>query len=210
MSHVFLSYSRKDHFFAELARMKLEAAGIAVWVDQSVPAGENWHDGIDRGISACHSIVLAMSSESASSPYVTYEWSSAMGKGKPIVPIRLNHCEVHPKLEVIQYLDFSVNEHQPWSSLIDRLKEIAKDRECAEGDLSGEMPDEMNRDDDPLVNSILNYLNLKGYQLASFERIQEQVDDAVTGEQLENLLERNKGVFRSVRIKGGKPGIAKL
>lgn len=35
MSTVFISYCRRDHFFAELARLKLVEAGIPVWVDKT-------------------------------------------------------------------------------------------------------------------------------------------------------------------------------
>jgi hypothetical protein len=34
MSTVFLSYSKKDYFFAELADIKLSEAGISLWRDQ--------------------------------------------------------------------------------------------------------------------------------------------------------------------------------
>ena len=34
MTTVFLSYSTKDHYFAELAGIKLAEAGITLWRDQ--------------------------------------------------------------------------------------------------------------------------------------------------------------------------------
>jgi hypothetical protein len=42
MSTVFLSYSRKDYFFAELADIKLKEANVDVWRDQGrIGAGED-------------------------------------------------------------------------------------------------------------------------------------------------------------------------
>ena len=52
MSTVFLSYSRKDHHFAELASIKLAEADINLWRDQGqLRAGSDWRVGIKKGIS---------------------------------------------------------------------------------------------------------------------------------------------------------------
>ena len=51
MITVFLSYSRKDHFFAELLEAKLRDKHIKAWRDQGqLIAGTDWRDGIERGI----------------------------------------------------------------------------------------------------------------------------------------------------------------
>ena len=52
MAQVFMSYSSKDTIFADLARMKLENAGIQVWIDdRAVRAGEEWRNAIDEAVS---------------------------------------------------------------------------------------------------------------------------------------------------------------
>lgn len=211
MSHVFFSYSRKDHFFAELACIKLAEANITVWRDQGqLRAGEDWRNAIDRGIADSFAVVLALSSDAAASAYVTYEWASAMGKGKTIVPIRLNECPVHPKLEVIQYLDFSTPAHQPWSILTERIHEIERDDELSEFDQADETVENSSDEADPVVSAILTYLNQRGYQRVSFERIRRRVDENLTDEELQQVIEKNRGIFRQSTIKGGKPGLAKL
>lgn len=46
MPTVFLSYSTKDHHFAELAGIKLAEAGINLWRDQGqLRAGSDWRGG---------------------------------------------------------------------------------------------------------------------------------------------------------------------
>ena len=50
----------------------------------------------------------ASSENSADSSYVTFEWAYGLGNGKTVVPVRLENCTVHPRLEPIQHLDFSV------------------------------------------------------------------------------------------------------
>ncbi len=118
MSTVFLSYSTKDRFFAELASIKLEQEGIRVWRDRGqLRAGADWRQGIERGISESVAILVVLSSNSAESSYVTYEWAYALCQRKTIIPIRLNECVIHPKLETIQYLDFSTPGALPGSCL---------------------------------------------------------------------------------------------
>jgi len=213
MSTVFISYSRVDHFFAELVKIKLEEKDISVWVDKGqLRPGNDWRMGIDKGISGCSVVLLALSDHSAKSSYVTYEWASAMGKGKPIIPVRLNECQMHPKLDPIQYLDFSNPISQPWDDLIERIKEIEIDVETPDFMVPGDQED----DDydlaqmDPVVKSILDYLDRKGYQMVSFDRIRRRIDENLTNDELDVIVEENNRIFRKASLRGGKPGIAKL
>jgi hypothetical protein len=49
---VFLSYSRKDHFFAEIAHVKLSEKGIKLWRDTThLHAGMEWREEIEKNIS---------------------------------------------------------------------------------------------------------------------------------------------------------------
>jgi hypothetical protein len=109
MITVFLSYSTKDHYFAELAGIKLAQADIMLWRDKGqLVAGADWRQGVEHGISTSLAVLVALGSYSAESSYVTYEWAYALGKGKTIIPLKLTECLIHPKLEPIQYLDFSI------------------------------------------------------------------------------------------------------
>lgn len=68
MPHVFLSYSTKDHVFAELAQIKLTAAGIEVWRDKGqLRPGSDWRQGIEEGIAKCDAVVVALSPQSSES-----------------------------------------------------------------------------------------------------------------------------------------------
>jgi hypothetical protein len=124
MSKVFLSYAAEDHFFAELAGVTLAGAGIEMWRDkgQLVP-GTEWRKGIETGISASLAVLVALSPHSAESSYVTYEWAYALGKGKPVIPLKLLECNKHERLEILQDLDFSVPVGKPWDRLIALIRE---------------------------------------------------------------------------------------
>lgn len=201
---VFLSYSNKDHFFAELVGIKLEEAGITLWRDRGmlIP-GTDWRQGIESGISNCIATLVALSQSSADSAYVTYEWAYAIGKGKPVIPLKISDCNIHPRLTTIQHLDFTVASALPWQSLIDRIKEI----ETEDGQTQVE---NLKNNYDDSVKAILDYLNQRGFQMMSFERIRQQIDPSFTDEKLSELISKNKTIFRSVMVKGKKKGIGKI
>jgi hypothetical protein len=208
---VFLSYSTKDHFFAELAGIKLAEAGIKLWRDQGqLVAGTDWRQGIERGISDSLAVLVALSNNSAESSYVTYEWAYALGKGKSIIPLKLTECSVHRKLETIQYLDFSIPGALPWASLIERISEIETDNDQSTTDADAESAVPGTDADDSYVKAILAYLNQRGYQMASFERLRRRIDENLTDEQLREIIDKNNTIFRHATLKGGKEGLAKL
>src|SRR6266511_1903842 len=208
---VFLSYSTKDYFFAELAEIKLGQAGIQLWRDQgNLIAGTDWRQGIETGISNCLAVLIALSDHSAESSYVTYEWAYAIGKGKSVIPLKLNECKMHPRLETIQYLDFSVSGALPWQSLIDRIKEIEADSETSLINIQNTSEKLATNPDDAVVKAILDYLNQRGYQMASFERLRKRIDPNLTDDRLQKLIDDNKTIFRFVTLKDNKNGIGKI
>jgi hypothetical protein len=203
MTMVFLSYSTRDYFFAELAGIKLGNAGIETWRDRTqLRAGLDWRDGIEEGISNSLAIIVAMSKASMESAHVTYEWAYALGKGKTLIPVKLSDCQFHPKLEPIQHLDFSTPNLLPWESLIQRIQEIE--------DVEAPTPKPNSDSIAPTVHNILRYLDQRGYQMVSFSRLRERVDETLTDEQIRQLVAENPAIFRMATLKGGKPGLAKV
>lgn len=211
MATVFLSYSTKDHFFAELASIKLAEAGITLWRDQGqLRAGTDWRQGIEKAISDSLAVLVALSENSAESSYVTFEWAYALGKGKAVIPLKLNECVIHPKLETIQYLEFSVPGALPWESLVERVREIETDVEPVALAAGAESHTPTPGPDDTHAKAILAYLNQRGYQMASFDRLRRRIDASLTDEKFNEIILRNPTVFRIARLSEGKPGIAKL
>jgi hypothetical protein len=211
MTTIFLSYSTKDHSFAELAGIKLDEAGIHLWRDQGqLRAGSDWRGGIERGIAGSIAVVVALSQESTQSSYVTFEWAYGLGNGKTVVPIKLEACKVHPRLEPIQYLDFSVPGALPWNFLIERIREIEADA-TSEDDLEKVAEAvELAAPEDSTVKAILAYINQRGYQMVSFDRLRRRIDPALSDDRLNELVAKNPTVFRRAVLKEGKPGLAKL
>lgn len=211
MSTVFLSYSTKDHYFAELAAIKLAEANVILWRDRDqLRAGTEWRQGIERGISESLAVLVALSTNSSESSFVTFEWAYAIGKRKPIIPIKLNDCVVHPRLETVQYLDFSVPGALPWASLIERIREIETDLGSSSDELTAGIATEPVSSDEKLVVAILAYLNQRGYQMVSFDRVRRRIDGDLTDAKLTALIDSHPKVFRRATLAEGKAGIAKL
>ena len=121
---VFISYNSKNGDLAELVKMKLEIENFQVWKDTSqIDAGTEWRNEIDHGLLNCNIVVVLLSQSSTKSPYVTYEWAFALGSGKTIIPILTEECEIHPRIEILQYLDFKDGK-RPWDKFIERVKKL--------------------------------------------------------------------------------------
>ena len=123
MPQVFISYASNDAIFADLTKMKLKEAEIRVWLDHGeLRGGEEWRNSIDRGITNSDVMLVILTPSSCESPYVTYEWGFALGKEKKVIPILLQDTQIHPRLEVLQYLDFRNLRSCPWDELIEQIK----------------------------------------------------------------------------------------
>lgn len=121
---VFISYSSNTGDFTDLMKMKLEKENIIVWKDTiEIRAGMEWRNEIDHGLLKSDIIIVLLNESSTKSPYVTYEWSFSLGNGKHILPVLIEDCEVHPRIKVLQYIDFKDNK-RPWQNLITRIKEL--------------------------------------------------------------------------------------
>lgn len=127
MPQVFISYSTKNSLFADLTKLKLDAQGICVWLDAGdLRGGEEWRGSIDRGIAQSDVMVVILTPASCASSYVTYEWGFALGMKKKVIPILHEDCEVHPRLEAIQHMDFRDHRSAPWDVLAHEIRSVAE------------------------------------------------------------------------------------
>lgn len=123
---IFISHNHDDADFAELLKLKLEKKGIKCWIDnERLKIGQDWREGIDVGIQNSIAVIAIMTPEARKSEYVTYEWAFAWGKGKKIFPIMLKQTQLHPRLESLQYLDFTNRISRPWDELINSIMKIS-------------------------------------------------------------------------------------
>jgi HEAT repeat protein len=127
MRHIFISYHHGDGDFAEVLINRIEKAGFETWVDNDrLRAGEDWRTEIDQAIKTALALIVIMTPEARSSEYVTYEWASAWGAGVKVIPILYKDTKLHPRLEALQYLNFTSRTARPWDALIEVIKNEAK------------------------------------------------------------------------------------
>lgn len=122
--HIFISYHYDNGDFADNLRMKLKENGFDVWMSEAaLNCGDNWRAEIDQAIEEASALILIMTPDAKASDYVTYEWAFAIGADVKVVPILLKKTELHPRLELLHYLDFTNRKARPWDDLIKALKE---------------------------------------------------------------------------------------
>jgi tetratricopeptide (TPR) repeat protein len=108
VDHAFICYSRKDEdFVLELAK-NLKRQGVPIWLDQwDIPSGANWGRTIEKALKESSHLLLILSPSSVDSDDVQSEWLSALEKGKVVVPILYQQCDIPFRLKPIQYIDFT-------------------------------------------------------------------------------------------------------
>ncbi|HEY2926749.1 toll/interleukin-1 receptor domain-containing protein [Piscinibacter sp.] len=104
LAHVFISYSRKDYYFAESLAFHLLKHGVAAWLDvKDLTPGVDWERDLTRAVDDASTVLLVASPAAMGSPNVRQEWQRALSQGKRIVvlhwfrrtrlPAELQHCE---------------------------------------------------------------------------------------------------------------------
>ncbi|HET9908274.1 MAG TPA: toll/interleukin-1 receptor domain-containing protein [Anaerolineales bacterium] len=90
MSHIFISYSRRDLTFAQKIVDALAAQNVEMWIDwKSIPKGEDWEQEIYRGIEAADALLFLISPDSIRSKMCNTEIIHALKSGKRILPVLL-------------------------------------------------------------------------------------------------------------------------
>ena len=85
----FVSYSRRQLYFAESLALHLQNEGLEVWFDlQQLQAGTVWADGLKHGVGEAGQMVLVVSQASLDSPYTQEEWKTFIDRGnRPVLVI---------------------------------------------------------------------------------------------------------------------------
>jgi formylglycine-generating enzyme required for sulfatase activity len=104
----FLSYSRVNKDFALRLAKELKAEGFYVWLDQlDIPAGARWDREVEKALKECEIFMIIITQASTESENVLDEIGYAIDKGKRILPVLLENCEIPLRLRRFQYADFT-------------------------------------------------------------------------------------------------------
>ena len=108
MSHVFISYSRRDLDFAKQLVDDLQKSGLKVWFDQiSIEPGMQWDAAIEEGLKAAIAVIVIISPDSMESINVRNEINFARDNDQLILPVLFKPAQVQLNLESINWVDLS-------------------------------------------------------------------------------------------------------
>ncbi len=104
MAGVFLSYARQSRSEARAVARRLQSHGHKVWFDESaLVAGTPFEEGLREGLETADLLILMLSSEALTSPWVELEWKTMLwdelesGRVRVIVAL-LEDCDIPPPL----------------------------------------------------------------------------------------------------------------
>lgn len=106
MPDVFLSYKREDRDCAALLAQGLSTAGLTVWWDRDIPAGESWRYTINRHLDDARCVVVLWSEASVTraGEFVQEEADRARARGV-LLPVRIDPVQPPLGFGELQALD---------------------------------------------------------------------------------------------------------
>jgi Tol biopolymer transport system component len=126
MSHVFISYSKKNQSYARQLAEKLKEEGFDVWIDDRIDYGDTWERVIFKAIDDCSAFLVIMTPESYESRWVLRECQHAENRNKPAFPV-LRDGQVFPRYNSTQYVDVRSGQLPP-PNFYDKLeKHVLRD-----------------------------------------------------------------------------------
>lgn len=106
MPDVFLSYSREDQATARLFAEALQRAGLNVWWDETLNAGEAYDEVTEKALEGARAVVVLWSKASVASRWVRAEATTADRNGT-LVPVMIEPCKRPIMFELRQTADLS-------------------------------------------------------------------------------------------------------
>jgi TolB-like protein/Tfp pilus assembly protein PilF len=103
---IFLSYSRQDQAVARRFAEGFQRAGLTVWWDATLEAGEAYDEVTERALKEAGAVVVLWSKTSVSSRWVRAEATLA-DRLKTLVPVMIEACERPIMFELTQTADLS-------------------------------------------------------------------------------------------------------
>ncbi|HSJ90258.1 MAG TPA: TIR domain-containing protein [Anaerolineales bacterium] len=131
MSHVFISYSRRDSEAVDQIVTRLEAENFTVWIDrEDIHGGDLWREAIVEAVDNAYAFVLMLSPASAASDNVRKEVDLAEGAGKSLLPTLLAQTQLPARLRYqlagIQWIEYYRDPDKRLSELVEVLRGFEK------------------------------------------------------------------------------------
>ncbi|WP_313039803.1 TIR domain-containing protein [Sphingobium yanoikuyae] len=124
---VFISYAAQDRATAQLLALRLQDAGLAVWLDTDIQPGDRWQDVVDRKLQSSDYFIALISAASVNSEHFHNEVMrrdfvrGMSDRSIPIIPILLDDVEVPLQMRDLLYLDFRADPRSAMEKLVETL-----------------------------------------------------------------------------------------
>ena len=104
MSHIFVSYKREDSEFVAKEIVRLQRTYRVWWDKTNIVGGEDWEKAIRAGLDESAALIVILSPKAVESPYVRFEYETALDKSVPVIPIMIEDCDIPIALRKFQVL----------------------------------------------------------------------------------------------------------
>jgi len=122
MEYTFISYSRRQLYFAEAIALHLQKEGIEIWFDlQQLGAGTDWASALKNGYGNCTRLILVVSQAALDSKYVEVEWETARQNGREVILAVVEDVDIPEKLRDCAVIDFRTDFNSAMKRLVSYL-----------------------------------------------------------------------------------------
>ena len=122
MKRLFISYSRADKEYVRHLVDVLRKQDFEIWFDEQIPVGQGWDDVLEAQIKKADAMVLVLSCTSVASENVKDEIAFAKHSNIPVVPIKIEECNVPLRMVRTQFIDFTLGFDVGAQRLVDDLR----------------------------------------------------------------------------------------
>jgi hypothetical protein len=127
MSHIFVSYSRRDMDIARAIVDALSKNEMDAWIDwESIPMGEDWAQEIYRGIEEADAFLFLISPDSVQSEMCRKELSHAVKNGKRIIPVAIRDIRLSKDIppEIARLSWITLQDRGDFNRVIDEITQL--------------------------------------------------------------------------------------
>ena len=122
---IFISYAHAQSAFVDKLEAEIKLYSFPVWVDRSkLHGGQEWIEKIENAINECDVVIVILSPQSVKSKYVKMEYRYAWNKGKKVIPLLSEACEIPMDLNSFHRIDFRSSFDQGMKELLNTLHHI--------------------------------------------------------------------------------------
>ena len=123
-NRVFISCAHRDKRWAEWLEEQLAKHGFRVLKDSTVPAGESFIAQLNKTIEECNILVAVLSPNYFDSAWCQFETAAAAASKVPIIPVRVEPCDVQGFLRYYNWADLTSDRDSGLRAVIEAAEQL--------------------------------------------------------------------------------------